>query len=235
MMMNVNGVMDLYQYTGMTRATSKRSDVFSTTLKNTTLDSNLDSYTDYLKSKYGNLSIQSIPRDQKTLERIGKGMSGNDVIIAPNIVEEMAKDSEKAQYYEGKIDNFFENVIPRETARCAAQGLVFEPGGVVVHEDGTVTYICGCSDSPERKAKVEAEHKAKREKEAELRKESMERSQKEAEERRKTEKLNYQRRSVESAVYDRMLNAGEYIFSESQNEIMTAFEAGLTLAKSLNI
>lgn len=34
-----------------------------------------------------------------------------------------------------------------------------------MHEDGTVTYISGCSDSPERVAEVEAEHKAKREKE----------------------------------------------------------------------
>lgn len=45
------------------------------------------------------------------------------------------------------------------------QGLVFEPCGVVVHKDGTVTYICGCSDSPERVAEVNAINKAKQEKE----------------------------------------------------------------------
>ena len=59
----------------------------------------------------------------------------------------------------------------------AAQGLDYQPCGVVVHEDGSVTYIGGCADSPERVAEVNAINKAKREKEAAQRKVSMERSQ----------------------------------------------------------
>ena len=58
---------------------------------------------------------------------------------------------------ENKIDEYFNTIIPRDTVAFAAKGLVYEPGGVVVHEDGTVTYISGCSDSPERVAEVEAE------------------------------------------------------------------------------
>ena len=84
-------------------------------------------------------------------------MSGSDVIIAPNILEQMATDSDKAAFYENKIDEYFNTIIPRDTVAFAAKGLVYEPGGVVVHEDGTVTYISGCSDSPERVAEVEAE------------------------------------------------------------------------------
>lgn len=128
-----------------------------------------DAYIEYLKARYGNVTIQRVGSDQNSLDRAGRSMSGNDVIIAPNILEEMAHDTEKAAYYEGKIDDFFESV-PRLTASFAAKGLVYEPGGVIIHEDGKVTYISGCSDSPERVAEVNAINKAKREKEAEHRK-----------------------------------------------------------------
>ncbi len=73
--------------------------------------SKVDAYTEYLKSKYGNVRIQSVGKDQQSLDRIGKSMSGSDVVIAPNILEQMANDPEKAAYYEGKIDDFF-NATP---------------------------------------------------------------------------------------------------------------------------
>lgn len=129
-------------------------------------------------------SIQSIGKDQASLDRVGRGMSGSDVIIAPNILEQMATDSEKAAYYENKIDNYFNTVIPRDTFVFASKGLVYEPGGVVVHEDGTVTYISGCSDSPERVAEVEEARRKAEEEEAKMRKESLERSREAAEEQK---------------------------------------------------
>ena len=64
--------------------------------------SRVEEYTEYLRSKYGNVTIQSIGKDQASLNRAGKSMSGNDVIIAPNILEQMATNPEKAAYYEGK-------------------------------------------------------------------------------------------------------------------------------------
>ena len=115
---------------------------------------NVDAYLEHLKQKYGRVTIERIGKDQASLEKAGKRMSGSDVVIAPNILEDMAGDVNKALYYEQKIDYFFNTVIPQGNAICAAQGLVFEPCGVVIHEDGTVTYICGCSDSPERVAEV---------------------------------------------------------------------------------
>ncbi len=148
--------------------------------------SKVDTYTEYLQSKYGNVRIQSVGKDQQSLDRIGKSMSGSDVVIAPNILEQMANDPEKARYYEQKIDDFFD-AIPSLTASFATKGLVYEPGGVVVHEDGSVTYISGCSDSPERVREVNEINKAKREKEAAQRKENIERSQEAAAER----KLDY--------------------------------------------
>lgn len=162
------------------------------------LSSRVEKYTEYLKSKYGNVTIESIGKDQASLNRAGKSMNGNDVIIAPNILEQMANDPEKAAYYEGKIDDFFD-AIPSLNASFAAKGLVHQPCGVIVHEDGSVTYIGGCGDSPERVAEVNAINKAKREKEAKQRKELLERSQEETELKRQViEKSNQEKILAES-------------------------------------
>ena len=129
--------------------------------------SNVDAYMEHLKKKYGRVTIESIGKDQASLEKAGKRMSGNDVVIAPNILEEMANDPKKAAYYEQKIDYFFTDVIPSGKAFAASMGLTFEPCGVVVHEDGTVTYICGGGDSPERVAEVNRINAEKAKKKAE--------------------------------------------------------------------
>ena len=129
--------------------------------------SNVDAYLEHLKKKYGRVTIESIGKDQASLEKVGKRMSGNDVVIAPNILEEMADDPKKAAYYEQKIDYFFTDVIPNGKAFAASMGLTFEPCGVVVHEDGTVTYICGGGDSPERVAEVNRINAEKAKKKAE--------------------------------------------------------------------
>ena len=191
----------MYQHTAKVQNTATDKTSFSHQLQNagSVGKTEIEVYTDYLKSKYGNVSIQSVGRDQASLDRVGRGMSGSDVIIAPNILEQMATDSDKAAYYENKIDDYFNTIIPRDTVAFAAKGLVYEPGGVVVHEDGTVTYICGCSDSPERVAVVEAEHKAKREAEAKMREESLERSREAAEEQKQVREYYYKKElSIES-------------------------------------
>ena len=128
--------------------------------------SNVDAYMEHLKKKYGRVTIESIGKDQASLEKAGKRMSGNSVVIAPNILEDMANDPEKAAYYEQKIDDFF-NATPRLKAQFAAQGLNYEPCGVVIHEDGSVTYIGGCGDSPERVAEVNRINAEKAKKKAE--------------------------------------------------------------------
>lgn len=152
----------------------------------------VEEYTKYLQSKYGNVAIQNIGKDQASLDRIGKSMSGHDVIIAPNILEQMANDPEKATYYEKKIDDFFD-AIPSLNVSFASKGLTHEPGGVVIHENGSVTYVGGCSDSPERVAEVNRINKEKKEKEIEQRKESLERSQEVTEQRRKIIEHNNQK------------------------------------------
>ena len=199
---NVASVMQMaYQYQNRTQKTPVNENSFTNSLQEASGAnvSEVDAYTEQLRAKYGNVSIRSVGKDQASLEQVGRRMSGSDVIIAPNILEQMATDSEKAAYYESKIDDYFNKFIPEDTAMFAAKGLVYEPGGVVVHEDGTVTYIGGCSDSPERVAEVEAENKAKREAEAKMREENLERSREVAEEQNRVREYYYKKElSIES-------------------------------------
>jgi len=164
------------------RANKSTTDVLeiSSTPTETT---NVDAYKKHLENKYGQVTIQSIGKDQASLQKAGSRMNGSSVVIAPNILEDMANDPEKAAYYEQKIDDFF-NATPRLKAQFAAQGLNYEPCGVVIHEDGSVTYIGGCGDSPERVAEVNRINAEKAKKKAEQQRQYQEQSAAAAAERR---------------------------------------------------
>ncbi|MCI9364629.1 hypothetical protein D7Y09_02625 [bacterium 1XD42-1] len=131
-------------------------------------------YKKYLEQRFGPVTLQDVPKDQKSLDAMGARMNGRDIVIAPNIFDKMVKDPEKAAYYEEKISYFFTDVIPKGEAYAKSVGLTFEPCGVVVHSDGTVTYICGGGDPPEKVAKVAAENRAKMKKKAQKLREYME-------------------------------------------------------------
>ena len=191
-----------------------------------TSTSKVDAYTEYLKSKYGKVTIQSIGKDQASLDRAGKSMSGGEVVIAPNIFEQMANDSEKAAYYEQKIDNVFAK-IPEYTAYAATQGLTFESCGVIVHEDGTVTYYLSGEESPEKKAKVEAEQKAKQEKKAAQRQENLKRSQEAAEKRRQEMEIAYRKQTMEEVLASRAIESGRVTYAgtpEALRSVVAAYE-----------
>ena len=199
--------------------------------------SRVDAYTEYLRSKYGNVRIQNVGKDQQSLDKIGKSMSGSDVVIAPNILEQMANDTKKAVYYEGKIDDFF-NATPMLKASFAAQGLDYQPCGVVIHEDGSVTYIGGCADSPERVAEVNAINKAKREKEAAQRKANMERSREAAEEQKRQMDIAYQKKSMAEFFANRAVDINRITYtasSEFMSSAIAAYEKNIMeVAGSLN-
>ena len=199
--------------------------------------SRVDAYTEYLRSKYGNVRIQNVGKDQQSLDKIGKSMSGSDVVIAPNILEQMANDTEKAAYYEGKIDDFF-HATPMLKASFAAQGLDYQPCGVVIHEDGSVTYIGGCADSPERVAEVNAINKAKREKEAAQRKANMERSREAAEEQKRQMDIAYQKKSMAEFFANRAIDINRITYTASpefMGSAIAAYEKNIMeVAGSLN-
>lgn len=67
-----------------------------------------------MKAKYGaGVSIQNVGKDQNSIDSIGAGTAGTgNVVIASNILEQMANDPEKAAYYEKKIQDYFNYSLP---------------------------------------------------------------------------------------------------------------------------
>ena len=133
-----------------------------------------DAYAKHLEAKFGmRVTAKYFKKDQESMDALGRSMNGNDLVIAPNILDEMAANRETASYYEAKIQYWFDN-IPKWKAESAAMGLTYEPCGVAIHEDGTVYYIGGGTETPERKAQIEAAQKAQREKKLKRRREQQE-------------------------------------------------------------
>ncbi|MDE7431480.1 MAG: hypothetical protein K2N34_06165 [Lachnospiraceae bacterium] len=225
--LGVNDVLGAYQYANRTRKTGTSGTSFTEQLQKTgeaADTSKVDTYTEYLRSKYGNVRIQSVRKDQQSLDRMGKSMSGSDVVIAPNILEQMANDPKKAGYYEKKIDDYFD-AIPSLTASFASKGLVYEPGGVVVHEDGSVTYIGGCSDSPERVREVNEINKAKQEKKAAQRKANLERSRETAEERQRQVGMAYKKQSIAEELVKRTIDTSMFTYTTTPEVMSSAVAA----------
>lgn len=156
----------------------------------------VDTYKEYLESRYGNVMIQSVGKDQRSMDSLGASTSGlGNVVIAPNILEEMANNPKKAAYYEGKIQNYFDSV-PRYQAELSAMGHEIHSCGIVIHPDGTVThYICG-DLKPEVRAKIEARIKAEDEEKAKRRKQYLEQGQEAAEQRRQIWENHYQNQAM---------------------------------------
>ena len=130
---------------------------------NGTSTSNVDAYREYLSWKYGNVIVQDVGKDQRRMDSIGASTAGhNNVVIAPNILEQMANDPQKAAYYESKIQAGLNN-FPKVQAQASAAGFEVQSYGVGVEADGTVyTYLCA-DLKPEVRAKIEAKIKAEQE------------------------------------------------------------------------
>ena len=164
--------------------------------------SKVDTYTEYLKAKYGNIMIQNVGSDQKSMDSLGTGTYGmNNIVIAPNVLETMANDPKKAAYYEKMIQDFFASQSTVK-AQMAVGGFEIQSYGMVIHPDGTAHYyVCG-DVSPEKKAKIEAQMKAEDEEKAKRRRKYLERSEEAAEKRRQIEEINMQKSKKDAAFND---------------------------------
>ncbi|MBO4846413.1 MAG: hypothetical protein J5525_08915 [Lachnospiraceae bacterium] len=228
---SLGGVASAYSYANQIRNKSVSSSDFASSLnKATSSDNVVEAYKNSLQSKFGcPITVTSVGKDQNSMDRFAGGTAGSgNVAIAPNILEQMANDPEKATYYEKKIQEHFDS-LPATEAFFGAHNLRMTTSGVTIHEDGTVTYYCSCEETPEYKAKVEADHKAKREKEAKERQESIERSQEAADERRRIQEEIYQKRSIEAALNEQMLGSGIFAFGDTPESVLTAYGAGVSI------
>ena len=219
--LGVNGALaGAYQYANRTQKAGTSRTGFTEQLQKTGETANTskaDTYTEYLRQKYGaGVSIQNAGKDQGNIDRIGAGTAGTgNVIIAQNILEQMANDFDS---------------LPQTEAFMAAIGHKITSCGVVVHEDGTVTYYLSGEESPEKKAKVEAEQKAKQEKKAAQRQENLKRSQEAAEKRRQEMEIAYRKQTMEEALANRTMETNRFTYtaaSEVISSVAAAYEKNI--------
>ena len=227
----IGSIVGAYQYANQIRNKQVKSTGFASSLQEATAsDDKVGSYKNYLSEKFGvPIMVTSVGKDQKSMDNFAAGTFGSgNVAIAPNILEQMANDPEKAAYYEKKISDYFNYGVPKTDAFMAMIGHRKTSEGLVIHEDGTVTHYLSGEESPEKIAKFEAEQKAKREKKAKQARENMERSQEAAEERRRIQEESYRQRSIESVLHEQMLNNGYFAFGNTVESMLAGYETGIS-------
>ena len=227
--LGVNGALaGAYQYANKTQKTSANKASFTEQLQKTgevAETSKVDAYQKYLEQKYGPIMVRSVGSDQKSMDALGTGTYGmNNIAIAPNILEEMANNPEKAAHYEKIIDDFFASQ-PMVKAQMAAGGFEIQSYGVVIHPDGTANYyVCG-DVSPEKKAKIEAQMKAEDEEKAKRKQQYREQSEKAAEKRKMEMEIAYKRQTMEEMLASRVIETGKVTYAGTPESLRSAVAA----------
>ena len=227
--LGVNGTLaGAYQYANRTQKTSANKASFTEQLQKTgeaAETSKVDAYQKYLEQKYGPIMVRSVGSDQKSMDALGTGTYGmNNIAIAPNILEEMANNPEKAAHYEKIIDDFFASQ-PMVKAQMAAGGFEIQSYGVVIHPDGTANYyVCG-DVSPEKKAKIEAQMKAEDEEKAKRKQQYREQSEKAAEKRKMEMEIAYKRQTMEEMLASRVIETGRVTYAGTPESLRSAVAA----------
>ena len=227
--LGVNGALaGAYQYANKAQKTSANKASFTEQLQKTgeaAETSKVDAYQKYLEQKYGPIMVRSVGSDQKSMDALGTGTYGmNNIAIAPNILEEMANNPEKAAHYEKIIDDFFASQ-PMVKAQMAAGGFEIQSYGVVIHPDGTANYyVCG-DVSPEKKAKIEAQMKAEDEEKAKRKQQYREQSEKAAEKRKMEMEIAYKRQTMEEMLVSRVVETGKVTYAGTPEIMSSAIAA----------
>ena len=227
--LGVNGALaGAYRYADKAQKTSTGGVSFTEQLQKTGKSadtSKVDAYQKYLEQKYGPIMVRNVGSDQKSMDALGTGTYGmNNIAIAPNILEEMANNPEKAAHYEKIIDDFFASQ-PMVKAQMAAGGFEIQSYGVVIHPDGTANYyVCG-DVSPEKKAKIEAQMKAEDEEKAKRKQQYREQSEKAAEKRRIETELAYRRQNMAEFFANRIADAGKVTYAGTPEIMSSAIAA----------
>ena len=224
----IGNVAGAIQYANQIKKNQAASVDFESYLQSASGTDKVDAYKSYLEEKFGvPITVADVWGDQESMDRFAAGTVGaGNVAIAPNILEEMASDPEKAAHYEKIIQGHFDS-LPGAEAFLASKNLQMTTCGVVIHPDGTAHYYMSAEETPEYKAKVEADHKAKQEKKAKQARENAERSQKIAEERRRVELENFRKQSMESALYAHRISESRAVYANTTEKLLAAYETGL--------
>ncbi|MBD5473065.1 MAG: DUF1682 domain-containing protein [Lachnospiraceae bacterium] len=227
--LGVNGALaDVYQYANRAQKTATNGTSFTEQLQKTgeTGASKADAYTEYLKQRYGaGVSIQNVGKDQRSMDNIGAGTAGTgNVVIASNILEQMANDPEKAAYYEKKIQDYF-NSVPRFQAELSAMGHEIHSSGIVIHPDGTVTHYISGDLKPEVRAKIEAKIKAEDEEKAKRKRRYQELSQEAAQKRKQEMEIAYKKRSMTELIANQAAETSRITYAGTPETMSSVIEA----------
>ena len=230
---NVNGIFAAYQYANRTQKTVAEQTGFTEQLNNTAKSngaSKIDDYTEYLKARYGsNVMVKDVGNDQRSIDNFGASIAGyNNVVIAPNILEKMANDPEKAAYYESKIQAALDD-FPRHQAELSAAGFEIHSYAVGIDSHGIVhKYVTG-DLKPEVRAKIEAKMKAEEEEKRARREKYKELSEEAAEKRRELLAIQNQKQAMAEALRNSMLSAETNFYianpSPAAASAITAYES----------
>lgn len=233
---NVGSILgNAYRYANKAQKTTVNSTSFTESLQGAAESDagTVEAYKEYLESKYGSVMVKSVGKDQSSMDSLGASTSGTgNIVIAPNILEEMANNSEKAAYYEEKIQYFLDSV-PRYQAELSAMGHEIHSCGIVIHPDGTVTHYISGDLKPEVRAKIEAQIKAEREEKAERKQRYLEQSQEAADKRRELMEIQYHKQAMSEMMNDHGIldtEANYYIVGQSQAvaSAVTAYENAIS-------
>lgn len=238
--LGVNGALaGAYQYANRTQKASTSGVSFTEQLQKTgeaADTSKVEAYRKYLEQKYGPVTVKDVGKDQRSIDAIGSSTSGyNNVVIAPNILEQMANDPEKAAYYESKIQAGLDN-FPKVQAQLSAAGFEIYSYGVGIEADGTVyTYTCG-DLKPEVRAKIEAQIKAEQEERAKRKKQYQELSEEAAEKRKLEMELTYKRQNMTELLAKQAVDTSMFTYTttpEVMSSAVAAYEKNIMGATSI--
>jgi len=217
-----------YQYTDKACETAANEASFTEQLqkaRESTDLSKVEAYQKYLEQRFGTVIVQNVGNYQRSVDKFGASISGyNNVVIAPNILEKMANDPEKAAYYEGKIQSAL-NDFPMHQAALSAMGHEIYSYAVGIDENGVVHKYVTSDLKPEVRAKMEAKVKAEQEAKRARRERYQELSEEAAEKRRELAELQNQKYLMAEALQKSGFDTGADFYLVSQPQVSSAAAA----------
>ncbi len=226
-----------YQYTDKAHETDANELSFTEQLRKAreSIDaSKVEAYQKYLEQRFGTVIVQNVGNDQRSVDKFGASISGyNNVVIAPNILEKMANDPEKAAYYEGRIQSAL-NDFPKHQAALSAMGHEIYSYAVGIDENGVVhKYVTG-DLKPEVRAKMEAKVKAEQEAKRARRERYFELGQEAAEERRLEMEIAFKRLNMTEFRTDQVPKIGRITYVETLENTNSSIAAyGMNVISNL--
>ncbi len=229
--LGVNDILAAYQYANKAQknnATGKTS--FADTVKQTaenSFASREEQYVEYLKQRYGaNVMVKNIGNDQRSIDNFGASIAGyNNIVIAPNILEKMVNDPEKAAYYEQKIQKALAD-FPKHQAIASMNGFEVSSYAVGIDEKGVVyKYLTG-DLKPEVRAKIEAKVRAEQEAKRVRRERYQELAEEAAQKRKQEMEIAYKKRSMTELIANQAAETSRIIYAgtpETMSSVIAAY------------